>query len=84
LQGLTALMIAAVEGFSACAQILLTAGASPNLADTEKSTALHMGSFGGHTKIVELLTERGADITARDVEGNTRSSFSRPLLVAFV
>ncbi|KAF8412255.1 hypothetical protein HHK36_000215 [Tetracentron sinense] len=48
-------------------------GVSPNLADHNKRTALHLASCEGCTKIVEVLVEKGADVNSVDRWGHTCS-----------
>ncbi|KAK9103624.1 hypothetical protein Sjap_020878 [Stephania japonica] len=46
-------------------------GVSPNLADYDKRTALHLASCEGCIDIVELLLEKGADVNSIDRWGHT-------------
>ncbi|XP_077240245.1 serine/threonine-protein kinase 12-like isoform X2 [Tasmannia lanceolata] len=46
-------------------------GVSPNLADYDKRTALHLASCEGCTEIVNLLIEKGADVNSVDRWGRT-------------
>lgn len=36
--------------------LILSAGASPNLTDAHSKTALHRAAENGHSKVVELLS----------------------------
>ncbi|KAF8379510.1 hypothetical protein HHK36_028948 [Tetracentron sinense] len=54
-------------------------GVSPNLADYDKRTALHLASCEGCTEIVDLLLEEGADVNSIDRWGRTPLSDARSL-----
>ncbi len=58
--GMSALMLAAKEGHTACVKSLLSAGANPNVRAGPRRTALQLARKGGHTDIVELLEDAGA------------------------
>lgn len=47
------------------------AGADPNYARSEGSTALMEACVFGHREVVELLVENGADISVKDRFGFT-------------
>ncbi|KAJ8623886.1 hypothetical protein MRB53_032416 [Persea americana] len=49
----------------------LEKGVSPNLADYEKRTALHLASCEGHMEVVELLLEKEANVNSVDRRGRT-------------
>lgn len=55
----------------------LEKGASPNLVDYGKRTALHLASCEGCTEIVELLLAKGADVNSTDRWGHTPLSDAR-------
>ncbi|KAL5727485.1 non-specific serine/threonine protein kinase [Ranunculus cassubicifolius] len=52
-------------------------GVSPNLADYDKRTALHLASCEGCTEIVELLLEKGANVNLVDRWGRSPLSDAR-------
>ncbi|XP_068646389.1 serine/threonine-protein kinase 12-like [Aristolochia californica] len=52
-------------------------GVSPNLADYDKRTALHLASCEGCTEIVRLLLEKGAEVNSIDRWGRTPLSDAR-------
>jgi ankyrin repeat protein len=60
---------AAEHGHDSAVLHLLNAGAHVNLLDSRGRTALHYAVAGNHAKIVGLLIERGADLTAKDNDG---------------
>ena len=47
-------------------KLLLDLGAGINAANEDGLTALHGAAYKGANKVVELLVDRGADLTARD------------------
>ncbi|XXG85125.1 hypothetical protein AAC387_Pa11g0272 [Persea americana] len=55
----------------------LEKGVSPNLADYEKRTALHLASCEGHMEVVELLLEKEANVNSVDRRGRTPLSEAR-------
>lgn len=66
--GKTALMFACSDSYLVMVDVLLKAGANPNLQDNEGRTALMMSST---PKIITLLLENGADPNIQDKDGNT-------------
>jgi len=62
--GLTALMSAALHGYSKMVSWLLEAGASPNLQNSNGWTALMYAAEGGHIDTVSALIDGGAAVTA--------------------
>ncbi|XP_068219711.1 uncharacterized protein [Palaemon carinicauda] len=67
----TLLHLAAFEGQTEIAEILIEAGASVNSCTTDMSTPLHRGCSQGNRKVVELLVKKGAYINAQDKNGST-------------
>ena len=70
----TPLMIAAQEGTTAAARLLLKRGAAVGLRDSSGSTALHAAAsawWNENTEFVSLLLEHGADPSARDTRDRT-------------
>jgi hypothetical protein len=67
----TALHIAALEGNTDLAELLLTNNAPVNAADSKKQTPLHLAMFSGNRTVAELLLDHGAEINARDLAGRT-------------
>ena len=66
--GKTALMFACSDSYLVMVDVLLKAGANPNLQDNEGRTALMMSST---PKIIAKLLEAGADPNIQDKDGNT-------------
>ncbi len=52
-------------------QAALAKGASINIADQKKRTALMMAASNGHTAVVECLIAEGADVNASDGDNQT-------------
>jgi ankyrin repeat protein len=50
---------------------LLAHGADVEAQDDRQSTPLHLASFSGNLKAVQMLLERGANVHARDAYGST-------------
>ena len=56
---------------------VLDQGANPNARYSEtKFTALMRATYNGHRDVVQLLRERGADVNAKDKDGNTTLSLA--------
>ncbi|CAK4654993.1 unnamed protein product [Aphanomyces euteiches] len=72
-QGMSALMLAAIEGNTDVAQLLLGRGAAVNLADKDGHTALMHTAYCGHADMIEVLVDGGADLTLRNKVGRTAS-----------
>ncbi|RYP18542.1 hypothetical protein DL767_009816 [Monosporascus sp. MG133] len=71
--GHTPLQKSAARGIKEIAELLLKAGdASKLVAQCSRrgKTALHSAALRGHLDVVKLLVEHGADILARDCDGN--------------
>ena len=65
----TPLMIAAHEGFSDCAQLLLNFGSSPLTKNQKGNTALHLATEFDHQDILMQLVKAGGNIHAKDHDG---------------
>ena len=75
--GRTALMYASTGPSPEVTRQLLSAGADPNLADnSEGFTALMFAAAEGKVGVVEVLLEHNADISLRDVDGDTALGFA--------
>lgn len=68
---LTPLQQAILRNQTAIAEVLLTAGADPNLADGSARTPLHLAVVRGNPAIIDLLLARRADPNRRDRIGWT-------------
>lgn len=66
----TPLTIAAANGQTALARLLLDKGADINFRTDDGATALHDAAFRGHAETVELLLRRKADVNARRTAGD--------------
>jgi ankyrin repeat protein len=62
----TPLYIVSYNGCGICVQLLLKAGADPNLADVYGASPLFVAAQKGHSEIVKLLLDAGANISQRD------------------
>ena len=70
--GETPLHTAVQHNHAAIVEILLKAGAKPNIQENYNgTTALHCASWNGQPKIVEILLRAGADKDKTDKYGNT-------------
>lgn len=69
----TPLICAAGAGRKDCVEALLERGANVNAtgASTMKATAMHHAALHGHTEVVEILLQHGADSDMRDLAGRT-------------
>jgi ankyrin repeat protein len=69
--GSTALHLAALEGHSAIAQLLLASQAQVNARGLREETPLHMAMYDGHREMAELLLASQADVSAQNTAGET-------------
>lgn len=69
-EGHSALYMAARAGQAAAAELLIGAGASVN-GPVNKAGPLHAAAAAGHTTLVKLLMESGADAQRVDDAGKT-------------
>ena len=70
---MTALHIAASEGFVNVCEALLDYGIDTDLnpKNVLNRTPLHLSCIRGHFEVSQLLVRSGADVNAQDFEGNT-------------
>ena len=70
--GYTPLLIASRLGNAPVVEVLLAAGADPNLPTSNGATPLMLAAQAGHTAAVKALIERGADVNGKEkVKGET-------------
>ncbi len=75
-EGSTLLCAAALSGHADIVEQLLKAGADPNLADADQSTALIHAVIADDPICVRLLMEAGADPTHRNNDGRDAAGYS--------
>lgn len=68
---ITALHLAAYEGYRDLAKIILDKGAKTEAKDERGQTALHFAARRDHLDLVEILLANGADIEASTDDGET-------------
>ncbi|GBP12400.1 E3 ubiquitin-protein ligase mind-bomb [Eumeta japonica] len=69
--GYTALHLAALNNHAEVAELLVRAGARPDLQNANLQTALHLAVERQHTQIVRLLVAHGAHLNICDKDGDT-------------
>lgn len=69
--GRTPLMLAAQEGVSSVARVLLNRGANPCIQMDRGFSALHISALHGHLAVTLDLVKAGADLSAKNSEGST-------------
>ncbi|RYP75436.1 hypothetical protein DL770_007399 [Monosporascus sp. CRB-9-2] len=69
--GRTALMLAAENGHTKTAQVLINCHANLGARDGKDWTSIQLAAWSGHAEVVELLIEKGSSIEARDKVGRT-------------
>ncbi|XP_026866542.2 protein phosphatase 1 regulatory inhibitor subunit 16B isoform X3 [Electrophorus electricus] len=68
--GLTAMHQCCIDNYEEMVQVLLSRGASVNAQDNELWTPLHAAATCGHTGLVRILIQHGADLLAVNSDGN--------------
>jgi rhodanese-related sulfurtransferase len=69
--GMSMLMMAAMQGRYDIALDLLQAGADTNLVNDDENNALWFACYSGHTELLHALIEHGADVDNQNVNGAT-------------
>ena len=75
--GVTALQLAAMNGFEDILIQLLENGAKLNDCDTDGFTALHLAASNGHIECVNLLINYKAAVNVKDRSGATPSHYAK-------
>ena len=70
-KGLTALMLATIEGHTEIVDILIEAGADLNIQEEYGDTALMKAIYKKNIDIAEMLIDSGADLNIPDEDGNS-------------
>ena len=60
-----------IYGDTGTVQILLDAGADPDIQDKDGKTALYLATLYGKTKTVKALLDAGASLDIQDKDGKT-------------
>ena len=58
-------------GLIDCAELLINLGANLSEKDGEVWTALHLSSYSGKIEVVKLLIDKGVDMNAQALDGDT-------------
>ncbi|KAJ5721865.1 uncharacterized protein N7483_009799 [Penicillium malachiteum] len=74
--GLTALHLAAKQGFTGIGNTILRVEWDINAVDSTRHTALHMASYWGHYDVVDTLIKQKADQGLKDDKGITAFSLA--------
>lgn len=69
--GWTAIVWAADIGNPKMVSALLNCGADVNICDAENNTALHWATLSGSIETIMLLLQRGCNLSAQNVNGDT-------------
>lgn len=75
--GSTPLHLAATNPDLTALQVLIAAGADPNVRDNDGATPLHMAAYTQNAKHARLLLEAGADPMAKTNVGRDPTSMAR-------
>jgi ankyrin repeat protein len=75
--GETPLLACATAGNVSAAEILVAAGASFAMQDRHGKTASHRAAETGHDELLRYLLTHGAEVDARDSDGNTALMFAQ-------
>ena len=70
-EGLTSLMVATIANDSVMTEVLLNAGANPNIATPQGVTVLHLAAFHNRDRFCPLILAAGANPNVLDFRGQT-------------
>ena len=68
---------AAESGDADTVKRLIEEKTNPNQANDAGQSALHLAAKAGHADVVDVLVEAGADVAARDKDGNTAEDVAK-------
>ena len=74
--GRTALMFAAIDGYSKIADVLLKYRSDVNAVDKEGNTALLLAVRGNHESVVRVLMAGCPNLDAKDRSGKTATQWA--------
>lgn len=84
-EGNTALFLACAKGHSNVATLLLENGADPNIKNRREVYPIHVAASQGNLILLQELGHRGADMRARNKQGDTALHLSRhPIVMEFL
>jgi ankyrin repeat protein len=75
-QGLTALMLALIQGHLKAMELLIFKGADLNVKNNGGLAALMLASQDGHVNAMELLIAKGSDVNIMNINGSTALMFA--------
>ncbi|XP_033222937.1 aspartate aminotransferase, cytoplasmic-like isoform X2 [Belonocnema kinseyi] len=70
-QGAAPIHIAAANGYSSVVKFLLHQKVSIDIEDNDKWQSVHAAACWGHFKVLEMLVQNGADLNAKNKNGQT-------------
>ena len=73
--------VAAQGNLNRTRHLIESDGTMVKVVDDKQRTPLHFACNGGHLEVARLLIDRGADINAKDMNGNTALHLGRLLMI---
>jgi ankyrin repeat protein len=75
--GADALTVAAANGRTSAALLLLNKGANPRSADATGKTPLMWAAKNGHADTLKLILDHGGELAAKDGDGKTAAVLAK-------